>query len=75
MELRGILLSQKEEKIELRSLVDQMRVEIHGIRYIQAQSGTFRPYWTQSGTYIQAQSGTFRPSLEHSGPIRYIQAQ
>ena len=32
MELRGILLAQKEEKIEIRSLVDQMRVEIQGIR-------------------------------------------
>ena len=34
MELRGILLAQKEEKIELRSLVDQMRVEIQGIRSV-----------------------------------------
>lgn len=35
MELRGILLAQKEEKIELRSLVDQMRVEIQGIRSVR----------------------------------------
>jgi len=33
MELRGLLLAQKEEKIELRSLVDQMKVDIQGIRY------------------------------------------
>ena len=32
MELRGLLLAQKEEKIELRSLVDQMRVDIQSIR-------------------------------------------
>jgi hypothetical protein len=32
MELRGLLLAQKEEKIELRSLIDQMRVDIQGIR-------------------------------------------
>jgi hypothetical protein len=32
MELRGLLLAQKEEKIELKSLLDQMRVDIQGIR-------------------------------------------
>ena len=32
MELRSLLMAEKEEKILLRSLVDQMRVDLHGIR-------------------------------------------
>ena len=32
MELRGLLMAQKEEKILLASLVDQMRVDLQGIR-------------------------------------------
>ena len=32
MELRSLLLAQKEEKILLRSLVDQMRVDLRGIK-------------------------------------------
>ena len=34
MELRSLLLAQKEEKIVLRSLVDQMRVDLQGIRRV-----------------------------------------
>ena len=32
MELRSLLMSQKEEKILLRSVVEQMRVELKGIK-------------------------------------------
>ena len=32
MELRSLLLAQKEEKILLRSLLDQMQVDLKGIR-------------------------------------------
>ncbi len=32
MELRSLLLAQKEEKIVLRSLVDQMRVDMQGMK-------------------------------------------
>ena len=32
LELRSLLLSQKEEKLALQSLVDQMKVDMQGIR-------------------------------------------
>jgi hypothetical protein len=32
MELRSLLLAQKEEKIWLKSLVDQMRVDVQGMK-------------------------------------------
>ncbi len=35
MELRSLLLAQKEEKIVLRSLVDQMSVDLQGIKYVR----------------------------------------
>ena len=41
MELRSLLLGQKEEKIVLRSLVEQMRVDLQGIRYTGKKTGPF----------------------------------
>ena len=32
VELRSLLLQQKEEKVALQSLVDQMRIEMQGVK-------------------------------------------
>ena len=42
LDLRGLLLEQKEEKVMLRTLVDEMRVDIASLRYALYQRNVFQ---------------------------------